>query len=303
MDLDNPVRNLPPEWSSLAIALLLAVGSLVVLRRVWRTTLAAPILWGLASLAMLAACDGILTMGYWPKEGQATFLLHYAAAVSTFCPIMALLGAKRPQSRGWQWVVLALWMTLLVPAVQATIAGVGNQWQLHAMWRVLIVGLMVLELLAYLPTRDWLACLLTVLGQVALVSPYFGGFLAEFFSHSPPGHSIHTLAIACFLSSGVLADLIYRFSSVWRPNAVIDACPLATCNKRWRAFRNGWGSFWGLRVKNRINESATLGDWPVRLEWNGFVAKDGPSPDVDDRAAAQIQQAMDSLLRRFERTN
>ncbi|MGC4007234.1 MAG: hypothetical protein QM811_30535 [Pirellulales bacterium] len=39
----------------------------------------------------------------------------YLAATSTLLPAMAILGAKRPQHVGWQWIVLALWATLVWP--------------------------------------------------------------------------------------------------------------------------------------------------------------------------------------------
>jgi hypothetical protein len=54
----------------------------------------------------------------------------------------------------------------------------------------------------------------------------------------------------------------------------------------------------------RVNESAELSGWAVRLTWRGFTPTDGTAPpEIDERIAVQIAQAMDSLLRRFERVD
>jgi hypothetical protein len=77
---------------------------------------------------------------------------------------------------------------------------------------------------------------------------------------------------------------------------------MAPFDQRWLAFRDGWGAFWALRVMGRVNESAERSGWPVRLGWHGFTSIDGTAPpEIDERIAAQVEQAMDSLLRRFER--
>jgi hypothetical protein len=57
-----------------------------------------------------------------------------------------------------------------------------------------------------------------------------------------------------------------------------------------------------LRILQRINETAELSGWPVRLSWRGFARIDGDAAaDVDPPTTLHIQQTMDSLLRRFER--
>jgi hypothetical protein len=82
--------------------------------------------------------------------------------------------------------------------------------------------------------------------------------------------------------------------------------PLAVQNRRWTAFRDGWGAFWGLRLLQRVNQTAELSRWPVRLDWwNGLVVSNGDEAEgviaVDKQTIEQIEQAFDSLLRRFER--
>ena len=38
----------------------------------------------------------------------------------------------------------------------------------------------------------------------------------------------------------------------------LESGGLAPFDERWLTFRDGWGAFWGLRVLNRINETAEL---------------------------------------------
>jgi hypothetical protein len=80
--------------------------------------------------------------------------------------------------------------------------------------------------------------------------------------------------------------------------------PLLQTN-RWLAFRNAWGAFWALRVLQRVNQTAELSDWPIRLQWSGFV-RVNEAPDaasnisLDAPTTAALNQSLDALLRRFE---
>ena len=51
---------------------------------------------------------------------------RFAAAVLSFAPTMALLGAKRPQNGAWQFVVITLWAILALPAFEVLLRGRGE---------------------------------------------------------------------------------------------------------------------------------------------------------------------------------
>src|SRR5688572_13251151 len=82
----------------------------------WRSlegsTLRARWYWTLAALTALAA--GAAATLY---DSHAEWLAHvrYLAAVATLCPSVAVLGAKRPQDRGWQFIVASLWLVAALP--------------------------------------------------------------------------------------------------------------------------------------------------------------------------------------------
>ncbi len=54
---------------------------------------------------------------------------RYLVAITTFLPGMAVLGAKRPQHWGWQFIVATLWVTLAWPALESL--ATGHPFALH----------------------------------------------------------------------------------------------------------------------------------------------------------------------------
>lgn len=281
-------------------ALLLSGYLAIVWRRVRGSTLQAPAAWAVAAVLGIAVVEFGIVFGLGTREGtMAAKTARYAAAAATLCPLIAVLGAKRPQNRGWQWVVLSLWVVLLVPAGQAWASHAAST-ELAPMWRLLLVGLVGLGLLNYLPTRYATAAALLACGQWLLV---FG------VPRTPGSREPHDSleGVVAFGAAAIAGELLSRVRL-----ARTAQTPLDVATQRWLAFRNGWGAFWGLRVRNRINEAAELAGWPVRLEWGGFgwvagskdnaVEDDGVAfAELDPRVAGHIEQTMDSVLRRFER--
>ena len=286
------------SWIGVGLAAAILVVAAAGRRRLRGTTLAAPAAWAVASGLALAAVEARRALGA-PEGTLAASLWSYAAAVGTCCPVMAVLGAKRPQDRGWQWVVLSLWVVLLLPSLQSVAASTGNRLEVFVAWRLLLAGLMAMGLLNYLPTRFALSALLYAGGQALLLANSLVDVL-----YGQQGRLAGLISVLCAL---LLAHVLAIRP---RDGAAQAAAPLSEIrrfNDRWLAFRNGWGAFWALRVLQRINQTAELSDWPVRLEWGGFAPREVPNADgsaavIDPAHAAQIEQALDSLLRRFERT-
>ncbi len=290
------VMRAPEEaWMAAGLALGLAAVGYMAFLRLRGATLAAPAAWAIVSSFTIAAVEAALAI---KGEGASPFtasLWRYAAAVSTTCPLMAVLGAKRPQDRGWQWIVLSLWVVLLVPAGQAIAGRSAQQLELFTAWRLLLVVLVAMSVLNYLPTRHAGAAMLFAVGQTLTLWPYLSG------------HAEHSTLRVLGLATIMVAALVI-LAQRRRPHVESPASPLEAENRRWQSFRDGWGAFWGLRVMHRLNQTAELGCWPVRLEWwNGFVptsdcvSSGGQPSTANCRTDEQVDQALDSLLRRFER--
>jgi hypothetical protein len=130
------------------------------------------------------------------------------------------------------------------------------------------------------------------MGQALLIGPYL-------FTIELSGDGCRIAGLALILSAAAMAYVIAS-RRVSAPSDIGETSSIARCNARWFAFRDGWGAFWGLRVLKRVNQTAELSGWPVRLEWwDGFIPRSDEA--IDPQLAAHIQQTLDSLLRRFER--
>jgi hypothetical protein len=277
-----------PGWIAAALWLAAACLAWALFGRVRGTTLSAPAAWAIGSALALAVVEAALALrpGWSGTFGAA--LAHYAAAAASFCPPIAVLGAKRPQDRGWQWIVLSLWIVLLVPAGQAWAAHSGAELRLPFAWKFMLFALTIGGFLNYAFTRWTLTALIYASTQANLL--IFGTVGNKNLNIAAP--------------AALILVAVWQLRSHRRGSTLDTGTSLDQYTDRWLNFRDGWGSFWALRVKNRINETASLSNWPVRLEWGGFVASDsGPAPGIDGRLAAQIQQSMDSLLWRFERND
>ena len=85
--------------------------------------------------------------------------------------MMALLGAKRPQDRGWQFIVAALWGILSLPSVHWLLfGGVREIHPAQLGFLAILVGVGVVNGAA---TRYWPSSLLYGGGQAALLAAYF----------------------------------------------------------------------------------------------------------------------------------
>ena len=253
----------------------LSVAGLSVLGffRLRKTTLAAPCLWAALCATSLAAGTLVETN----LSGMSLSAFRFAVAATSFCPLMAVLGAKRPQDRGWQWVVLTLWIVLVWPAAQAAMLPAGIRLELFTAWKIFLWGLIGLGLLNYLPTRHWLAALLVATGQILLLRDYLE---LDWLTHSEWSKAIGPV---CFLGAALLV--------LWRGRQ-----KNGTLDQDWQNFRDNYGAFWAVRVLARVNHAAELRDWPLQLGWNGFLPESKP---LSESQLAELQQTWEALLRRF----
>lgn len=249
-------------------------------RRLMATTLIGPWVWSMTAVAFWAAIE--LWLAQSPETAAEPW--RYLAVVGTFCPMMAVMGAKRPQDRGWQWIVLSLWVVLAIPVGQHQLFTSGQPFNVFAAWLLFLAVLLALELLNYLPTRHAGSVLLFAAAQCLL--------LGDSLDWKSLGKYATTIAAWLLFAAVGLAWVLYqRAVSSLAP----DPRPL-TPSHHWLRFRNAFGAFWALRVLQRVNQTAEVQDWPVRLEWSGFREL----PDRHDAPPAdEIDQCLQTLLRRF----
>ncbi|HZZ74198.1 MAG TPA: hypothetical protein VFE24_18325 [Pirellulales bacterium] len=280
--MTNPYVGL--SAASLGIA---AVALAALFRHVRGTTLLAA--WSWAVVALL----GLIAMAIptqWYTNGEALLQLaplHYAVAIGVFCPCIALFGAKRPQHRAWQWIVLSFWAVMAMPAGEALLFNRG--FDVGNVRGYFILILIAAGLMNHLATRFGIAVLLFTAGQIVLLRPYFPEALFE--PTDIIDRNWDKFGIVLFGAAGIWLWLLSR-PARRRP-------PL---QRLWLDFRNLYGAAWSIRLEQRFNATAEQAAWPVRLGWRGFSATgaeaERPAAGVD-RLPPAAQQEFRSLLRRF----
>lgn len=261
----------------LSTVFLLAFVAVIVLRsykRVRGSTLVGPWVWTLAALLGLGAAALL--------PGEAAYdAERFAAAMGIFCPVMSVLGAKRPQDKAWHWIVLSLWGILALPALEAMVLRPGQPLAIVDFRAWFLVVLIGLNVLVYLPTRHWLASLLLGGAQVSICWPFLPWTTV---SYSP----WQTLNASLLLLG---AALLTRWPIRRTPGF----------NRTWLDFRDAFGALWAARVLERINAAAAMYDWPVRLGWYGFHDANDPlqAAEIPPELEQSVSQTMANLLRRF----
>jgi hypothetical protein len=264
------------QASLLAFGAVTLAGILAALPRLRGATLVAPALWAaLAAVAVTAAEVWLASAG---SVSQANVgIARCLAGGLTCCPLLALLGAKRPQDRAWGWIVFSLWIVLALPALEAWLFRRGFELHPAQAWFLLI--LIVIGAVNHLASRYVLSACLVTAGQVLLMKESLPAVFA--------GPAWPRLALALFAAAVLLAWLV-------------PSRRARSLDRVWLDFRDAFGLVWGLRVQERVNSAATAQSWPVRLTWRGFQAAvhataagetDAPiqpAPTVDPGAAGDV---------------
>lgn len=279
--------SIPPELAaavpgSATLLLLLTTG-----RSLRGTTLTAARWWAIGSVLSLLTVEILLWKNVPPGGRQLT--LRYVAAITTFCPMMAVLGAKRPQHNAWQMIVLSLWFILVLPAAEAYFVRRGAAVQIHDMRGWFLWVLIAIGCLNYLGTRHGLAMALAAAGQVVLLG-----------EHLPVWRrSADAQQVAIALGLMLVATLLVVLRSPPSPAG-------GRIDQAWTAFRDRFGTFWSLRVAERFNAQAKTQGWPCQLGHYGLrtiegLPADAPTSAYDEaNVPAEAKQLLASLLSRFD---
>lgn len=268
--------------------LLLLITALAALARIRPmladTTLHASWWWTLTSVCSVCLVELSVAWASTGDSGNSppawAVAARFAAAVSTFCPLMSVCGAKRPQDRAWPLIVGTLWVVLIVPAAELLLLRRGTQLEVQGLRAWFLVLLLFVGWINHALTRHGLAATFVALAQI--------GLLAE---HWPlVGRPISPAERVGAIGLGVVALIV---ASRWRP-AQTHRHPL---DRVWLDFRDWFGLLWALRVAERVNAASAQAGWKVTLGWTGFHAPPLDKLAPDDRAA--FEQTVWNLCQRF----
>jgi hypothetical protein len=275
----------------LASGLFAAVAGLLYFAgsRVAGSTLRSAWAWSLFSSLCLACSE--LALAAWGSPVYGAAHLRYAAAVTTCAPIMAVLGARRPQHRGWQFVVATLLVVLWLPAAQAAVFWPQAPLALHPAMKWFLALLVLWGGFNYLATRNALIALLACIGQLLLLRDYL-----PLVPRATAGGLGGAHASLCAGALFVVSVLAARWCAA-RP-----ATRLPGIDRAWLAFRDRFGTFWALRVLGRFHAAAGIYRWQFTLGWHGLVRqqRDPAAAAPSEDELRQMAEQMATLLRRFE---
>ena len=271
--------TIAPAVAAGALALVALIGLGWQWPRVRGTTLAAAWWWSVGCVVTIATIEVAAALGG-DQSGAWIGPARFAAAMTALCPAMAVLGAKRPQDRAWQFVVLTLLAVLSMPSLEYVF--LGDMSEIHPARIAFLAILIAIATLNGLATRYWPSSLLTCVAQVALIAPHLTFSFAWL-----PGAWGPLAGLALLAAAWDLIDLDV-------PRSLPAAAPL---DRVWLDFRDAYGAVWALRVMQRINASVVMYDWPVTLSWCGFISRtEGTS--VESMPPA-VEDSLRTLLRRF----
>jgi hypothetical protein len=278
------------EWAfGVGVVIALAVGMGVLVSRraaIWQTTLVSAWWWTLAAVVswsgveLIAAVDCRLARG-----GGSLEPLRLAAIALSFCPVVAVLGAKRPQDRAWSFVVVSLWGIVALPAAEAFFLQRGERVSVGDARSWFLWILILLGPINFVATRYWLGSLLVAGGQVMACSPYLALVQRPLL---PQGGWIGLLLCVAGM---VVAWLAFRRVRV----------TAYAYDRLWLDFRDSFGLLWALRVQERVNAVAKQKGWGIELGWNGFrsLADGAPLATIEPAMERTLRTTIKGLLRRF----
>jgi len=272
--------------TAIGIAVYVTLGLFVLFlarQPIRQTTLIGPWSWTLAALIAWAGTEfadatTLISSGNLEPLRLATIAL-------SFCPIVAVLGAKRPQNFAWNFVVLSLWAIVTLPAAENFFLHPGQKLSMGDARSWFLWILILLGPINYIPTRFALPSLVVASGQILALSPYLALLHRPLTVHPSQGGLI--LATTAILGS----ILSYRAPSRGK-----------SANERlWFDFRDLFGLLWALRVQERINTQAQQDHWNLELTWRGVqhFNHNPPATESDSTSDAAFHSNLRSLLRRF----
>lgn len=243
------------------------------------TTLTTAAGWSaLAILAWLMA--SLVGLGVSANSPGTSDFLWYGVSVVSLCPAVAVLGAKRPGSRAWNYfVLLPLLLVLGMPAIQSWNSSDNPQLHIETPWLIGHGLVIVMGIGNYLGTRFTGAALLLATALVLLLASFRFGLKADGFR--------------------VMAAISIS-AAVWTArSAARRTLHPAGFDRVWNDFRDHFGIVWARRIQDRLNDTAKKEAWPCRLELHGFHWDEPVDPAARQKAEGQIEHALRWILRRF----
>ena len=264
-----------------------------------RGTTAVPAAWWACGAAVAFAVESAVRASGGLVDPASQASVRLAVVAVSLCPIMSLLGAKRPQHGVWQFIVASLAGIVALPAASAALVRPGSPPDVHALQRWFMLALVLVASMNFAATRHGVAAVMVAVGQLILLRQFLP------FVDSVAGQGATLDAVAAWL---VASGAIVAVAQSWLRQAqrrVVGSevatrhdgeADLAAFGTAYLALRETLGAAWTLRIAERFNVVAESRGWPCRLRFDGLHGRGDP----DDRQwQADAVRTGRALLRRF----
>lgn len=294
------VSAVSPPLLSVAAAATAAIAALAGMVLARGSTAVPAAAWAVAAAVAYGVESWVRARGGLEDMAAAASVRLVVVALS-LCPIMALLGAKRPQHGVWQFIVATLAAVLAMPAASAALVRPGSPPDVHPLERWLVLVLAGVAGMNFLATRHAVAAGLVVGGQLLLARSFLP-FGATAFP------SVTTDAIAAWLvAAGAMLAAVQSWAWPIRgrarragSRASSSGDALAAIDAGFLPLRETLGAAWTLRIMERFNAEAASRGWPCRLHFDGVHAAGEPgdsSGDQSNEASGQEEPWQADALR------
>ena len=280
------------QFLSCVAAVLAAVASTCGLWLVRGTTAVPAVVWSLAAAGMFALEMAARWAGGLrdPASLAGVRLLGVALML---CPIMSLLGAKRPQHGVWQFIVGSFAAVLALPAVSAALVRPGSLPDVHALQRWFMPLVVAVAWMNHAATGRGVAAACVATGQMLLLRPFLPFADASLLS----GWIVSDAIGSGFVAAGAVVALMQSVARpVGGPRGSRSAGAAPAIDAPFLALRETFGAAWALRIAERFNQVAGIRGWPCRLRFAGMVLANDTGGGSWQRDAERCVAAM---LRRF----
>jgi hypothetical protein len=268
-----------------------------------RGTTAGPAAWWAGGAALAFAVESAVRASGGLTDPASQASARLAVAAFSLCPIMSLLGAKRPQHGVWQFIVASLAGIIALPAASAALVRPGSPPDVHALQRWFMLALVLVAAMNFAATRHGVAALVVAVGQLILIRQ----FMPFVDSLKQQGAALDAVA-AWLVATGAIVAAAQSW--LWPAQQRVvgselasrrgGGADLAAFDAAYLALRETLGAAWTLRIAERFNAVAESRGWPCRLRFDGLHV--GGDPDDREWRGDALRTGR-ALLRRFVSTD
>ena len=271
-----------------------------------RGTTAVPAAWWAGGAALAFAVESAVRASGGLTDPASQASARLAVAAFSLCPIMSLLGAKRPQHGVWQFIVASLAGIIALPAASAALVRPGSPPDVHALQRWFMLALVLVAAMNFAATRHGVAAMLVAVGQLILMRQ----FMPFVDSLKQQGAALDAVAAWLVATGAIVAAAQSWLQQAQRRVVGSEVAEVATrrgsqadlaaFGTAYLALRETLGAAWTLRIAERFNVVAESRGWPCRLRFDGLHV--GADPDDREWRGDALRTGR-ALLRRFASTD